>query len=45
MKYQKPELVLVHSATEAVRGSANKGNYTPMDSLTHATPAAYEADE
>jgi hypothetical protein len=45
MKYDKPELVILATAAEAVQGSSNKGLYTPVDSLTHASVAAYESDE
>jgi hypothetical protein len=47
MKYEKPELVTLGSATDAVQ-SAGKGNiYTPdlvIDPPNH-TNGAYEADE
>jgi hypothetical protein len=45
MKYQKPKLVTLSSAIFAVRGSSNKAARIPVDSLTHATHTAYEADE
>ena len=45
MKYEKPQLVTLSSAIWAVKGSSNKANRTPMDSITKATHAAYEADE
>ena len=45
MKYQRPELVILPTAAQAVQGSSNKGNFIPVDSLTHASVAAYESDE
>jgi hypothetical protein len=45
MRYEKPKLVTLSSAIFAVKGSSNKANRIPVDSLTHATTTAYEADE
>lgn len=45
MKYERPQLVTLSSAICAVKGSSNKADRTPMDSITKATHSAYEADE
>ena len=45
MKYERPQVVPLSSAISAVKGSSNKANRTPMDSITKATHSAYEADE
>ena len=46
MKYTKPEVVLLESATAAIQ-STSKGNLPHQDSSTptYSFPPAYEADE
>ncbi len=44
MKYEKPELSVVGSATSTVQG-LEKGPDAPPDSPTKRTIGAYEADE
>jgi hypothetical protein len=44
MKYDKPELFILASAVDAIKGH-NKGEPLPPDSIEKRTPNAYEADE
>jgi len=44
MKYEKPEIVFLGSALEAVQG-AGKGSHTKDTGESTHTPPAYEADE
>jgi hypothetical protein len=44
MKYQKPEIIVLRSATAAIQG--HKGSSMQADSATtFVTSAAYQADE
>lgn len=45
MKYEKPNVALVASAVEAVKGSANKVNDEIDGSQLPTAAAAYESDE
>jgi hypothetical protein len=44
MKYEKPEVFVVESATATIQGD-NKGSSEFPDSPLHQTIGAYEADE
>jgi hypothetical protein len=44
MSYEKPELALIASAVEAVKGQGDKDG-TSFDGQPQATNAAYESDE
>jgi hypothetical protein len=44
MRYQKPEVILLASAVDAIQ-SGDKGDVKNPDSLTTNTIGAYEADE
>lgn len=44
MKYEKPEIVRIASASAAVQTGA-KGIWTVLDLMMHYTIGAYEADE
>jgi hypothetical protein len=47
MKYEKPNIAVIASAVEAVKGTG-KGDSIPVDGaplFQHVTEAAYEADE
>ena len=48
MKYVKPEVTMLASASDAIQSSTNKGNYIPVETFSPfepATSSAYEADE
>jgi len=48
MKYEKPEVVTLSTASGAIRGSCSKNGQQQdgcVSSEQNATPAAYEADE
>jgi len=46
MRYEKPEVSSVKPAIAVIQGSpVGSKNDTTMDSSTHVTAAAYEADE
>lgn len=45
MKYEKPQITLVASAIETIKGSQLKDDSIPFDGNGYVTVNAYEADE
>jgi hypothetical protein len=45
MKYEKPEVVRVASAIEAVQNPSDKGPIVVLENDTYCSPAAYAANE
>jgi hypothetical protein len=45
MKYTKPEVTLINSATFGIQGTPKVGTVPDSYPMEHVTAAAYEADE
>lgn len=45
MSYEKPQLALIASAVQAVKGDPTKESADVYDNSTYSTPGAYQADE